>query len=381
MKRRSRHRLSGVLLLVAALAFAVGLQHLNNYWQQQALMQSSLQNEQLALHMETLLDGLESHVKRLQHSAHLALHASNDAPVLLKFLQPALPEGAGGYSLDALQQSTPSAQLGNVYLAGDPQSPPVQAELRIIWALFPLAAASHLTDSALQWSYYNSLQSPLVGMFPYRSTERLLRDNNIADMPGMFAEFMSPVTQQRLATELTPHMVPLWRAPHVDKAGAGWVVPLVAPVRQNGKVIGAVSADVRLPFLSNHLAKLTTAPERSLLVDDNQLVLADSRLSLETSNRLARLGERLPASLAALTPKLTRANPGWSSAGDYHLMLRPLAHSQWMLVRLIPSDELLFDVRLRVVAVAAPGLILLTLATLAWWRRRERSKYQASVSS
>ncbi|NQD38969.1 cache domain-containing protein [Permianibacter sp. IMCC34836] len=370
MNHRLWHRLLGVGLLLVMIASGWGVQQLHQYWQQQALLQSSQQNEQLALHMETLLDGLQNHVKRMQHSAHLALHSGDDSPALLKFLQPALPAGAGGYSLDVLQQTTPTAQLGNVYAAVAPTTPAMQAELRIIWALFPLAAATHLTDSSLQWSYYNSLQSPLVGMFPYRSTERLLRDNDIATLPAMFEQFMSPEVQQRIAADIADQQTPVWRAPHIDKAGAGWVVPLVAPVRNEGKVIGAVSADVRLPFLSGHLARLTTAPERTLLIDDEQRVLADSRLSLETSNRLARLGERLPASLAALTPQLTRAHPGWTSAGDYHLMLRPLAHSQWTLVRVIPSDELLFDVRLRALAVALPLLVIALIAAVAWWRRR-----------
>lgn len=375
------HRLTGLGLLLLFGVLMLGLFQLYQYWQAQALLRSSQQNEQLALHMETLLDGLQSHVKRLQHSAHLALHDDSEPAALLKFLQPSLPASSAGYSLDVLQQHTPSAQLGNVYLAADPQQADLQAELRIIWALFPLAASTHLTDSALQWSYYNSLRAPLVGMFPYRSTERLLRDNGIETLPAFFDAFINPNDQQRLAVQLSAQQTPTWRKPHVDKAGAGWVVPLVAPVRSEGTVIGLVSADVRLPFLSNHLAKLTTAPERTLLMDDEQRVLADSRLSLETDSRLARLGERLPASVASLAPTLTRANPGWSSAGDYHLMLRPLAHSQWTLVRLIPSDELLFEVRLRVLLVALPLLLILSGLVMSWYRHRERGRYRANRSS
>lgn len=375
MNRTVWHRVMAVALLISALLAVLLLQHLHSYWQQQALLRSSQQNEQLALHMETLLEGLQNHVKRLQHSAHLALHSGNEPPALLKFLQPSLPATAGGYSLDLLQQSTPTAQIGNVYLAADPNVPAIQDELKIIWALFPLAASSHLTDSALQWSYYNSLQSPLLGVFPYRSTERLLRDNNMADLPAFFARFVGPDSQRALVSQLADQHEPSWRKPHVDAAGAGWVVPLVAPVRQAGRIIGAVSADVRLPFLSEHLAKLTAAPERTLLMNDEQIVLADSRLSLETSNRLAKLSERLPASLVPLVPQLTRTQPGWSSAGDYHVMLRPLAHSQWSLVRLTPSDELLFDVRLRVLVVTLPLLLLWLLAGFWWWRRRERHKY------
>lgn len=375
MMSRRWHLVQGLLLCLYVAASAVLLWQLNRYWQQEALLRSSQQNEQLALHMETLLDGLQNHVKRLQHSAHLALHDNQEPPVLLKFLQPSLPVGSAGYSLDVLQQATPSAQIGNVYLAADPKTPLLQAELRIIWALFPLAASSHLTDSALQWSYYNSLRSPLLGTFPYRSTERLLRDNKMPDLPAFFAAFVSPEGQARVREQLANQHAPVWRKPHVDAAGAGWVVPLVAPVRLQGQVIGAVSADVRLPFLSHHLAKLTTAPERTLLIDDDQVVLADSRLSFETSNRLARLGERLPTALTTLTAELNRTHPGWRSAGDYHVVLRPLAHSQWSLIRLIPSDELLFDVRLRVLAVATPLLVLWLVWAGFWWRRRERRRY------
>jgi len=377
MSRRFWRRLFGavlVLALVLALVLTGSLiAQLFEYWQQQALLRSSQQNEQLALHMETLLDGLQNHVKRLQHDAHLALHADVGAPVLPQFMRPAIASGVGGYTLDELQQSTPSAQLGNVYMAVPPSTPAAAAELRIVWALFPLAAATHLSDSALQWSYYVSLQLPLVAIYPYRSTERLLRDNNLASLPVFFAEFLAAEIQQRIAGELAEQNAPLWRPPHIDKAGAGWVVALVAPVRRESQTIGAVSADVRLPFLSHHLAKLTTAPERTLLIDNEQRVLADSRLSSETSVRLARLGERLPASLAALVPTLTRANPGWSSAADYHVLVRPLAHSQWSLVRLIPSDELLFDTRLRAMAVALPVVLLAGLLLLVWWwRRRDR---------
>lgn len=376
MSRTAWHRLLAGALLTGALLAVLSLQHLYSYWQQQALLRSSQQNEQLALHMETLLDGLQNHVKRLQHSAHLALHSGNEAPALLKFLQPALPASAGGYSLDVLQQTTPTAQIGNVYLAAEPSAPSIQDELKIIWALFPLAASSHLTDSALQWSYYNSLQSPLLGVFPYRSTERLLRDNNMADLSAFFSRFVGPQAQRSLIGQFSTQHDPTWWKPHVDAAGAGWVVPLVAPVRKAGQIIGAVSADVRLPFLSEHLAKLTTAPERTLLINDDQIVLADSRLSLETSNRLAKLSERLPGALVQLVPQLTRTQPGWSRANDYHVLLRPLAHSQWSLVRLTPSDELLFDVRLRVLTVALPLLLLWLAGGFLWWRRRERHKYR-----
>ena len=86
MNRTVWHRVIAAALLVAALLAALLLQHLHSYWQQQALLRSSQQNEQLALHMETLLEGLQNHVKRLQHSAHLALHSGNEPPALLKFL-------------------------------------------------------------------------------------------------------------------------------------------------------------------------------------------------------------------------------------------------------------------------------------------------------
>ncbi len=367
-----RHRGVAVVLLLLALAAGWGLHTLYRYWERQELLHSSQQHEQLALHLETLLEGLQNHVKRMQHTAHLALHDNRTANELRAELAAAVPATALGYSLDVSQQQQPSAQRGNVFLAADPASPDVQAELKIAWALFPQAAASHLTDSALQWSYYSSLRLPLLSIFPYRSTERVLRDSDSDSLPDFFADFFSPATQRQIVLGLQQQQDPIWRNPHVDAAGAGWVVPLVAPVRQDDNIIGAVSADVRLSFLSAHLARLTASPERTLLINDDQLVLADSRLSPEFGVRLPRLSERLPASLASSLPRLTRATPGWTSVSDYHLMLRPLAHSQWSLVRVMPSDELLFSIRLRLLAIAAPLTVLWLLLVMFWWVRRQR---------
>ncbi len=367
-----RHRSLAVVLILLAVITSWGLHTLYRYWERQELLHSSQQHEQLALHLETLLEGLQSHVKRMQHIAHLALHG-NGVPVDLRSeLTAAIPATAQGHSLDVSQQQQPSAQRGNIFLAADPANPELQAELKIIWALFPQAAASHLTDSALQWSYYSSLRSPLLSIFPYRSTERLLRDSDSDSLPDFFADYLPPATQRQVAVGLQSQQDPIWRAPHVDAAGAGWVVPLVAPVRQDDNIIGAVSADVRLSFLSAHLARLTASPERTLLINDEQLVLADSRLSPEFGVRLPRLSERLPASLAGSLPRLTRATPGWTSVRDYHLMLRPLAHSQWSLVRVMPSDELLFAIRLRLLAIAAPLAALWLLLVMYWWVKRQR---------
>ena len=363
---RRRGLLLFVLLLLAG---AYGLQLHYQHHHQELSEQYLQQTEQMALDFEQMLSQLQMHVRKLQQVAQLNLHNFEPPRELLQHLAP--PEGAENgdvYTLDRWQQHSPQAQLGNVFLLGNPTMQSVQKELRVVEALFPISAANHLSDSALQWSYYTSFVNRLTSIFPYRNYQGLLEDAEVANLATFYERYL-PVERRRQAiAELATVQAPIWRPPHRDRAGAGWVIALSAPVRHRGEVLGAVSTDVRLSFLSMQLARQSSAPERTMILDEEMRILADSRQSVETATRLEHWLERMPVQLQQSAQKVSRDQPGWVDGDGMHFLTRPLANSQWIMVRMIPTGDLFFEARVRLLMLAIPLLTLWLFAAFFWYR-------------
>lgn len=354
-----------LLLLVGAYGLRLHYQHHHLQLSEQYLQQT----EQMALDFEQMLSQLQMHVRKLQQVAQLNLHNFEPPRELLHHLAP--PEGAENgdvYTLDRWQQQSPQAQFGNVFLLGNPTMQSVQKELRVVETLFPISAANHLSDSALQWSYYTSFVNRLTSIFPYRNYQGLLEDAEVANLATFYERYL-PVERRRQAiAELATVQAPIWRPPHRDRAGAGWVIALSAPVRHRGEVLGAVSTDVRLSFLSMQLARQSSAPERTMILDEEMRILADSRQSVDTATRLEHWLERMPVQLQQSAQKVSRDQPGWVDGDGMHFLTRPLANSQWIMVRMIPTGDLFFEARVRLLILAIPLLTLWLFAAFFWYR-------------
>lgn len=362
----------GWLLFVVLIAASVLLLRLYFATLQKSALQEHVENlEQLALSVEQVLQNTQNHVRRLQQAAQFSLHNGEAPRELDRLIKPATPTTPEDFTLDALQQAQPQAQMGNVFLLGNPSSRMVLQELRIIETLFPIAAASHLSDSTLQWTYYSSFVSRLTSIFPYRNYQGLIEDAGVDNLAAFYERYLPLERRRQGINELANVQAPVWRRAHEDLAGAGWVVPLSAPVRYKGEILGAVSADVRLSFFSMHLSRYTRAPHRTLLLNEDMRVLADSRIIGDSHARMEYWHERLPFPVQADAREVNRDNPGWVEGKDVYFYSRPLSQSAWLLVSMVPSGDLFFAARIRLLMLIVP-LVIVLAGLMFWWYRHAK---------
>lgn len=371
MSRSARkwHRRGWWLWLALMLASAYVINLYYQHHQQQLTDQYVQETETIAIDVERVLTQMQLHVRRLQQVAQLNLYNDDEPRELLQQLRaPESSEQQDVYTLDRWHQQSPQAHMGNVFLLGNPRAIALQKELRLVEALFPISASSHLSDSALQWSYYTSFVHRLTSIFPFRQYQGVLADAEVASLAAFYERYLPLERRRQAMRELATVQSPVWRQAHRDSAGAGWVMTLAAPVRYRGEVLGAVSADIRLSFLSAHLHRVSRSPERTMILDESMNILADSRQAVEPSQRLEKWLERMPVQLQQTAQRVSRQHPGWVEGDGMHFLARPLANSQWLMVRLIPTADLYFEARVRLLMLLLPLVAIAVIGLLLWYR-------------
>jgi hypothetical protein len=362
------------------LFFTVTLAVLSLYYtelKREAMQAHAQRNEVLAQSLEQVLHNSYQHVRRLQQAAQFSLHNGDGPRDLQRRIRPVATDAGAGYTLDAWQAETPQAQIGNVLFIGSPQSALAQKELRLAEVLFPIAASAQLSDSAIQWTHYTSFTSRFAVIFPYRSLDGILHDSEVDSLAAFFERYLSPERRREATRLYTQAQDARWRPAQWDRAGAGWVTTLAAPVRYRGEVLGAVGADVRLAFLSQLLARHVQTPQRLFLADEDGVVLADSRLTGSSGTRLEHWQERVPFAAQDAARQVDRAHPGWVRDDNLYFYSRPLSQSPWLLISMVPTADLFFEARLQLLWGLLPLLIVGVALVLVWVRHGLRLQEKA----
>lgn len=266
-----------------------------------------------------------------------------------------------GYALDHLPAG--SGLNDSVNLTGAGEVPPIQSgagrEMLMALSLGPLLQATHAQIPEAAWIYYTSgnhfmVIAPRVPSRDFHWEEALLtypfyRDGTPAQNPDRSL---------------------FWTDIYVDAAGKGLMATIGKPVYdKSGRFRGTINLDLTLATIGGFMARLDFGHGRTLLVNAQNHVIADSAgLAKET---LADLVDALPKAthldVAELSP---HDHPDTLHRhGDWIIYVNPVGGAPWRLLMLVDRHALILEV-LRSLWIGFVGLALLGVALFAVEQRR-----------
>jgi len=310
----------------------------------------------------TLVATSTDHVTLLGRQAESLLEepvAPNSARRLFAALQPS--ESFSGYALDQLPRGFRADRLVN--LSGAGRVPPIESgagqEMLMALALSPLLQATHAQIPDAAWLYYTSgnrfaALAPWVPSRVFHWQEALLG-----------YDFYQGGTPER-----NPTRALFWTDVYLDAAGKGLMATLGKPVYDpNGRFRGTINLDLTLATIGRYLARGDFGHGRTLLVNAQNHVIADSAGLPKES--LLDLAAALPETPALDASELTAHDhpDTYHWHGHWIVYMIPVEGAPWRFLMLVDSHAVLIEV-LRSLWIGFVGLALLGLALFAVEQRR-----------
>jgi len=260
---------------------------------------------------------------------------------LRKFFTPYLINGKlEGYTLDAVPENERElvGQLG--WYSGDPREPEV-GDIVLDQALefFSMARLAHSISPYFRWSYFFSANKQFVALYPWASMDFFLKEGGYTSMREAMASWFEYELYTAGTPAHNPQHKPYWTEPYIDAGGSGAMVSHAVPVYVNEKFTGIVGTDLRLATLNQFLSTLSIDVGRLLIINDQQILLADTAAAKK--NTIRKINEVLPSIINR--EKIDRAV---HLSGDtleiegHALAAQKTSHAPWTLVYLVTDEEI-----------------------------------------
>lgn len=302
--------------------------------------------------VEAIVHGATVHVRqmRMAMQRELILPATGRQGNLL-------PEIGGDEILVSSKPPEGEAHRRGILLAS-PQTfasrPASDPELLAVEQLFLLQGAAHATNPDFAWSYYFSASRDFVAIFPWAPPSRLLAGEQTA-FAALLDYFDSDV--YRLTTiGSDPERRSVWSPVFVDAAGRGLMVSHGAPVDVAGRQIGMVGTDLVLQVFADRLQLQPDIRETFVLVDGEDVVLADSHGLSAGETEVTKLDQITQAQIPA-----QRTGESFVRGGSDYVLSLPVPETPWRLLSIVPRSAIGAAAQLQVL----PYLAFLALLTLA----------------
>ncbi len=288
------------------------------------------------------LEHVRAHVLRMHStvSNYFAFDILRDRPN-----QPALVLHASSSSdtspWDRLPQEL-RAQIGSLHRLSK-TIPIDETELGAVLATMPETVATHARRKELAWSYYYDADQQWFVIYPPLTAGELLRSTRAKAIDEALsktfaADGTDPVGLAR-SGDGTDNML-RWTPPYLDAAGKGNMISVLAPVFAKTSYQGVVGADITLNNLSGFIAAIQSPLLRSVLIDQQNRVLADSQqIGNQTSSN-----DWLSSLLAnQALPATTATSPGmhqFAALDGGRVLVETIEQTPLRLVSYIPNDNL-----------------------------------------
>nr|WP_314860873.1 ATP-binding protein [uncultured Undibacterium sp.] len=352
--------LSGFLLIAAMSAYTYAM-FLSERNKQNIKLQR--QGEELQFILNERINIARSHVTSMRKTIERSL--ANPSLIDTNFFQ-RHSNLANSPFPDAPWDTLPQKfdqQLGSIFI--DTTLPTSQISIKEINAIMTTlaqVAATHDQHKMFQWSYFYSHDKSWVQIFPRFAKSdafQLNKATNMHDTINAILDDQNTAPLRKAGPILNLAKTSIWTSPYLDFAGKGMMVSLLAPVYDNEDFKGVVGTDITLAFLDTLLHEHSIQLSRTLIIDNQNFLLADSDDSIKTFNKNLRITDVLP--------KFDQSK----QIGSSEWLSFPLHETPWMLLVHVPADVAnsnLFLVLRPFIAISM--LLLLAFFALAWIQNR-----------
>jgi len=258
------------------------------------------------------------------------------------------------------------------WLGGDPHQPDV-GEVALDQALefFSLARLTHDVTPYFQWSYFFSANKDFTAVYPWFSAEDIVKAGDYESLVAAIGDWFQYEIFLAGTPDQNTSRKPFWTTPYIDAGGTGAMVSHGAPVYVEDRFLGVVGTDVRLVTLEQFLKGLPVEVGRLMILNDQNLMLADTATSPGDAIRAAE--EIMPGVLGTESLSLALDDPGEPVEIDGHfLVTSQSAHAPWNLVYLVTGEETMGLLLPRLLPYAVILVVLIvTVFTALYLMRRE----------
>ena len=331
-----------LLVIVMPLFMVIALLAVNQYRDQRAQVLHSLaQNtSSYAIALDGIAKLASDHVLQLKAWSENYLRSPPGYPSDLRsYYTPRYVDGVlDSYTLDDVPEDERKYIGQLVWLGSDPRNTAV-ANVALDQALefFSLARLTHDVTPYFQWSYFFSSSKDILAVYPWFSAEVIVSSSGKQSLQEALASWFEYEIYLAGTPEQNPGRVTYWTEPYIDAGGAGAMVSLGAPVYVNDAFRGIVGTDVTLVTLEKFLNDLPMDVGRLVIINSEQMLLADSEGI--TEDAIIKATDALPGELsdASFIAGL-RTNGEIIDLQGHVLVAHRTSHAPWTLVYLV-SDE------------------------------------------
>ncbi|MEA3412201.1 MAG: PAS domain S-box protein [Pseudomonadota bacterium] len=292
------------------------------------------------------LDGIaklaNDHVLQMRAWSENYLRSPPSHPSDLRaYYKPRYSNGSlDGYTLDQVPDSERQYVGQLVWLGGDPRQPEV-GEVALDQALefFSLARLTHDVTPHFQWSYFFSARNDFVAVYPWFSAEEIIKAGDYASLRTAIDDWFQYEIYLGGTPEQNTSGKPYWTAPYIDAGGTGAMVSHGAPVYVEDEFLGIVGTDVRLVTLEHFLKGLPVETGRLMILNDQQMMLADTATSHGDEIHAAK--NVMPGVFGAESLSRALDDPGKAVEIDGHFLVAGRSdHAPWNLVYVVTAEEI-----------------------------------------
>lgn len=299
------------------------------------------QGKQLALSLEDAIDVVRSHVFTARRTVEHALIRTDGTH---KHGSELILAESGALHID------PKAEL-KAELHG--------RHLAAASTLLPGVAAAHQWNPIFQWTYYYDAKARWFLIYPYLSQEDLMRTSKTGDLSAAVRVFFDADGTRPLdliGPRNNSGREMRWTRPYEDTAGKGRMVTLLAPVYLADAFVGAIGTDITLKQLLTVLQRHAPQIGRSLVVNEQGTVLADS------------------AGARQADVKPTDGDPAWQRL--------PLRGTPWTLWVHAPDSALNREVINNLLpSFVIAGLLFIALLVVVWVQQHRSKALTSTVET
>jgi class 3 adenylate cyclase len=221
-----------------------------------------------------------------------------------------------------------------------------ERELAMAMELIDLQALALGNRQLYVRAYYASGRN-FIAAFPFTTAGELLARVNEAnpDQPPIrsFADYMRALYERRIWKGAQPDVNPngdIFRTLAYRDLSGGLMVTAGAPVREDGKVVGVLAADITVESLRGYMQQAVDSMgdiegDRILLINSHRQILVDTRNPVGTE--IPNVDQALSPAVAAVIDQAPR---GQVTADGMLVFVRPLNHVPWKFVYLMPPPSL-----------------------------------------
>lgn len=334
-----------LFIVVLPLFIIITVLAANQYHDQQAQVVANLRQttSSYAFALDGIAKQANDHVLQLKAWSENYLTSPPSYPSDLRnHFKPKLLNGQlDAYTLDGVPNDKRAFVGQLVWNGQDPRQTGI-GDVSIDQALefFSLARLTHDVSDYFQWSYFFSTQLNSVAVYPWFSTEEILAASGMTSLRKSIDKWFEYEIYQAGTPQKNPERKTYWTAPYIDAGGTGAMVSLGAPVYLDNEFHGIVGTDVKLITLERFLQNLKPTAGRLLILNKQQMLLADSNgVPPDTIMSAAELfpnvfGEQWKQ-------KYVQDDQEYRDTNGHILVTQQTRHAPWILIYLVSHDEML----------------------------------------